>query len=315
MKWKTKARIQNTIAALPSSISYSTYYWAQKHFGRLKKYIPTSRISAAVRMWKLSYSLGIDPTSKIFFEIGTGRVPIIPITNWLMGAGTTITVDLNPFLKRDIIRESIDYICENTDEIKKLLDPFLIQKRFNELIKLGDKGKIRSQSVLELCQIKYIAPADAAKTNLKNESIDFYTSFVTLEHIPFVKLKDIIREGNRIIKKNGLFIHRIDYSDHFAYTDNSIPAINFLQYSDSEWDSFAGNRYMYMNRLRHDDFINLFESSGHRILIDKPDVDTQSLNLLKSSVFPLNEKFKDKSNETLATVSTWIVTQKVLNSE
>ena len=49
--------------------------------------------------------------------------------------------------------------------------------------------------------------------------------------------------------------------------------INFLQYSDAKWDRYADNRYMYMNRLRHDDFLALFHSSGHKILATEPAID------------------------------------------
>jgi hypothetical protein len=29
---------------------------------------------------------------------------------------------------------------------------------------------------------------------------------------------------------------------------------------------YAGNKYMYMNRLRHDDFLDLFKSFGQKII-------------------------------------------------
>ena len=50
----------------------------------------------------------------------------------------------------------------------------------------------------------------------------------------------------------------VDYSDHFSHSDQTISSINFLRYSDDEWQRYAGNRYMYMNRLRHDDVLALF---------------------------------------------------------
>jgi hypothetical protein len=64
----------------------------------------------------------------------------------------------------------------------------------------------------------------------------------------------IINEGNRILSEEGLFVHLIDCSDHFSHNDKSISRINFLQYNVTQWNKLAGNRYVYVNRLRHDDF-------------------------------------------------------------
>ena len=134
--------------------------------------------------------------------------------------------------------------------------------------------------------IEYIAPGDASKTRLPNACIDFQTSnAVSFEHILRSILVDIVKEGNRILRDCGLCVHRIDYSDHFSHTDKSISSINFLQYSDDEWDRYAGNRYMYMNRLRHDDYITkLFGDNGQNILKMEPRIDANV-----NSVF-LNQK-------------------------
>jgi hypothetical protein len=310
VNWKKKAKIQNAISALPPAISYFLYYWVQRHFGNLKNNNPVSRLRAGGEMWKHIRSLGINPSEKMFFEVGTGVVPIMPITYWLMGAKATITIDLNPYLKDVLVQETIDYIVENKGKIGDLLFPFLDSDRLNELVKLQKNAKATTQSVFKLCQIIYIAPGNAADIDLEDECIDFYTSYAVFEHVTPNSLRKIIKEGNRITKGNGLFINRIDYSDHFSHSDKEISAINFLQYSDADWNRYAGNRYMYMNRLRHDDFLELFKSEGHRILINQPDVDTHSLDLLNSGEFPLNEKFKGKLIETLAIRGAWLVTQK-----
>ena len=65
-----------------------------------------------------------------------------------------------------------------------------------------------------------------------------------------------------------------------------------------------------MNRLRHDDFANLFESVGHFILEVQPDVDQRSLELLRSGNLHLDERFSSKPEEVLATTGAWIITQK-----
>lgn len=106
-----------------------------------------------------------------------------------------------------------------------------------------------------------------------------------------------------------MFVHKIDYSDHFSHSDKSISPINFLQFTDSEWHKIAGNRYMYMNRLRHDDFIHLFSVINHHILLNKPDVNSSLFDLIKSQDLHLDKKFQSKSEQVISTIGSWFVSQ------
>lgn len=310
MHWKLKSKIQNAISLLPSAASYEAYYWAQRHFGGLRRVDPTSRFIAAIETWKRIQSQERSPAGKVFLEVGTGRVPIVPIAYWLMGAESTITIDLNPYLKEELIAECLSYISENEDEILVLFGSLIDRRRLSALIKFGTKSKLSTAEFFDLCQITYLAPGDAANTSLPEQHIDFHTSYTVFEHIPPSVLADILREGNRIIKNNGLFINRIDYSDHFSHSDKSISAINFLQYSDNEWAKYADNRYMYMNRLRHDDFLALFESVGQQIIAVEPNIDQRSEELIKTKSLSLNDRFSAKTEDVLAISGAWIVSEK-----
>ena len=111
-------------------------------------------------------------------------------------------------------------------------------------------------------------------------------------------------EGKRLLRPGGLAIHHIDYSDHFAHSDPRLSPIHFLQYSEKQWARYAGNRYMYMNRLRHDDMLRLFEEAGHRIVNE----DLQR-NLGVTGALPLDARFRTKPAEVLAITSAWLITQ------
>ncbi len=213
----------------------------------------------------------------------------MPLAYWLMGCGSTITIDLNPYLEEELIDEHLRYIADNEEEIIKLFGLLIDRTRFNELLKFIKKPKSSITEFFDLCQIIYIAPGNAANTTLPEQHIDFHTSHTVFEHIPPNVLVGILKEGNRIIKKDGLFLHNIDYSDHFSHSDKNITAINFLQYSDDEWARYAGNRYMYMNRLRHDDFLALFESAGQKIL-------TSTVNPHKSLIYKETQKYPGTTN-------------------
>ena len=271
---------------------------------------PVSGLEAGIETWTQIKDLGYDPSEKSFLEVGTGRVPLVPLAYWLMGAKETITVDLNPYLKAELIKENLQYISDNTKQIRKLFGSLLQEDRMEELLHFIISVSFSTGAFLDLSCTNYIAPGDAANTGLPSQSIDFHTSYTVFEHIPLEVLRAIIDEGNRIISDDGLFIHHIDYSDHFSHSDQSISPINFLQFSDDEWNKYAGNRYMYMNRLRHDDYIRLFQSAGHRVVSIDPSVDQQVEELLGGEGLQLDERFKSKSNDVLSITEAWIISQK-----
>jgi ubiquinone/menaquinone biosynthesis C-methylase UbiE len=168
--------------------------------------------------------------------------------------------------------------------------------------------------MLTLCSVDYRAPCDAAKINLPDRSIDYYTSFHVFEHIPPEVLANILAQGNRIVKDGGLFVHCIDYRDHFAFDDKTISKVNFLRYSDREWSKYM-SRYSYTNRLRHDDFLSLLSKAGHEPVSVEPVEDEQAegiRNLIETGSLPVDIRFRPKAKEILAITGAWIVAKKVV---
>src|SRR5256885_7907830 len=134
MNWKLKAAIQNSVSLLPPAASYSAYYWIQRRFGGLKRVNPVGRLAAAIEIWKRIQEHGREPSGKVFFEVGTGRVPVVPLAYWLMGAEKTITIDLNPYLKEELVLESLCYMSENEEQVLNLFGPLIEKERFAELL-------------------------------------------------------------------------------------------------------------------------------------------------------------------------------------
>jgi SAM-dependent methyltransferase len=312
MNWKLKAKIQNLVGLLPNFLSYSIYYWIQRNFGSLKdsKLNPTSRLLAGIETVKRLEQVDRSPIGTTFLEVGTGRRINTILAFWLLGAEKVITVDLNPYLKDELVRADLNYIVKNKSEIESLFGNRIFNHRLDALLEFVE-SPYQIKSLLEFLNIEYIAPGDASHLNLPDSSVDFHTSYTVLEHIPPEIIKAILKEGKRILKQDGLFVHCIDYSDHFSNSDKSISSVNFLQFSDDDWGNIAGNKYMYMNRLRHDDFINLFQDLNHYILINEPTKNDNLLSVVESSDFVLSEKFKHKSKDVVATTSAWFIFKKL----
>lgn len=305
MHWKLKATIQNLIARLPSRLSYEAYYRMQRHFGGLRQVDPRPTLQAAIATWQRALEQNRELRGATLVEVGTGRAPILPLATWLMGADTIHTYDLNPYLKAELLDEQVTFMRQHADEIRSLFGDLLEEERFDRLLK--EPASLVAD--LPAWGIQYHAPADAAHTALPDTSIDCHISRNVFEHIPSPVLADILQEATRLLKPDGICIHRIDYSDHFWHDDKRLNAAHFLQFSDQQWSRYADNRYMYMNRLRHDDYLSLFKAAGHELLMVQPDHNAELAELLARDTLPLDARFQEKSAEVLAITGAWIVSR------
>jgi len=304
--------MQNLIDRLPESLSYAVYYWVQRKFGRLKHVTPVENLCAGMKICDLIHKKNADVTGKTVLEIGTGRRINVPLVFWLNGAEKVYSVDINPYLTYDLVRQDLAYIKKNKEEIIRLFDQRMMRTRFESLLDF-DFNQLKLSDLLELCNIEYIAPADAASLDIECSSIDFHISFEVFQNIPPAVLENILLEGNRLLQDHGLFVHRVDYSDHFAHTDKSISSIHFLQFNEQEWRELANSKYMYMNRLRVDDFKALFQRSQQEIIEIESDVSPKAKYLLENSLITLDERFQHKSIDDLSTAASWFVLRKKSN--
>jgi SAM-dependent methyltransferase len=307
MNWKLKSTIQNVVSRLPSRLSYDVYYLLQRHFGNLKISNPASRLQAGAEIIRRIQQAGCPVLGKTFLEVGTGHQLNIPIALWLCGAGQTITIDHNPYLKPQLIQEDITYLRKHSEEIRTLFQDQAQQPlygyRHSELLK---QQEFVLDEFLRMMNIQYCSHADAAHLHLDSESIDFHISYTTLEHIPPEPLIGVLLESRRVLRRDGLFVHLIDMTDHFSHSDRSISSINFLQFSDSEWQKYAGNRYMYQNRMRIDEYLKLIKAAGLTVVSMETRIDPVALNRLRQGQH-LNDKFRDKPPEVNAISSAWII--------
>jgi len=247
---------------------------------------------------------------KRFFEVGTGHVPVAPIGWFLCGAGSVVTVDLHRRLEKGLTRKSLEWMAEHRDEVfgvyAGVVDEGVFDERFAVLIRFQHDPFVFFREA----GIQYLAPMDAARTNLPDESIDFHFSITVLEHIPKNIIKGIFLEAKRILKPTGAAAHFVDLSDHFQHQDPSISKINFLRYSEAEWQRIAGNEFAYCNRIRPSDYISLFQEQGFSIVRQSSGVDWDSLGHLQKESFLLDRGFLRYGLEDLCSISLKVLLEK-----
>lgn len=309
MNWKLKASIQNTVARLPDRVSHDCYYWIQRRFGGLRCPDPRAHFHNAVAFINQLQRIGRSVEGAHVLEIGTGRRVNVPIALWLCGANRVTTVDLNCYLKEELIREDLNYMTTHSQEIEELFGDRICRHRLQELFDLTKHWEGLT-GLLDLCCIDTLAPADATALPLPDGVVDYQVSLHVFEHIPGPVIAGILREGNRVLKADGVFLHRVDYSDHFSHSDPSLTPVNFLQYREGRWDKIAGNRYMYMNRIRVDDMVELFKDAGHEILTDDRDVDATIARAVAAGEVPLDDAFQSKDPAVIATTASWVASRK-----
>lgn len=174
-------------------------------------------------------------------ELGPGDSLFTAAIAKSLGAARTWLVDAGPFATTDISA----YVG---------LFNFLHQKGFalpfdNDPRTLAD--------VLGECNGEYLTEGVQSLTQLPPASVDFCFSNAVLEHIPkgdFTKLAD---ELLRILKPNGICLHRVDLKDHLG------GGLNNLRFSESTWEgALFRNAGFYTNRIRFGEMIGIFEQAG-----------------------------------------------------
>ncbi len=307
MNWKIKALIQNLIAVLPGELSQKVYYFVQRNYGDLRSTNPIEHFNAAAKLIKIIKDRNGSAEGKVFLEIGTGRRLNIPLFLWLAGAGKIITVDLNNYLKKELIDEDIKYLLKNKNLAADYEAEFPFYKeRVEVLAGYINEGK-NLNDLLTMCSIEYRPNTDAAKLSGLEGKVDYFVSNTVLEHIPEQNLKEILKASSGYLNKEGLSIHFADYIDHFWYSDKSIEKINFLKYGDTAWNFIAGNKYMYMNRLRHSGYLRIINETGLTLIDASAELDEDLKEKIINKRITLNSKFSNLHHDDLATLNSWLV--------
>ena len=313
VNWRTKAMIQNTVASLPKPLAQFCYYRIQRLVRR--KWALEPHIEDACRLVDMvRLSQGNNLSDIRVMELGTGRRLNVPIVFWLLGAKQIFTVDANQYLRPELVAADIQSYQEQRKWITEMLSTRTLttddslEKRFDQLLELSQCPSPTDlmKQLMELCHITYLAPADASDLDMENHSLSIHYSNNVLEHISEESLRSILKKASKLLKPGGLCVHHIDHSDHFAHSDPTISRINFLQFNDKQWDRYAGNHFMYMNRLRSSDFLRLFRECGFECQHIKTVVDDHGLKLIETGELPLAEEFQDRDITDLATTSTLI---------
>jgi len=142
--------------------------------------MPNIKKQIEIANWLHQYNISFE--GKTFFEVGTGHNAIVPVGFFLSGAKRVVTIDLYRRLNYNIMKNSLFNLAKNRHLVESLY--FNITNSacwLNERLDLLSKYWSTPRQFFKMANIRYLAPADAANTNLLNNSIDYHISTNVLE--------------------------------------------------------------------------------------------------------------------------------------
>lgn len=301
--WVPKAVGVNLLSRLP--LAEQIHYNLQRLLGRHRLDAP-EMFSRALELFRLHRHAGGDLSGKDVLEVGTGWFPFTPVMAHLLGARSVVTVDVHPWLR-------LGNLIRTGEELGPMLDDMArragaeaetVRERHRRLLSAARRAA-ELQDVLQAAGIDYRCPCDLTEGPLPAESFDVVFSSNVLEHIPPAELREIHRQIGRMLRPDGLVVHRLNPGDHFVELTGS--TVNFLRFSEGAWRWLGGSGLSYHNRLRSCEHAGILREAGLGLHLWADALDRKALRSeLGRTVVPAG-RFERMPEEFLAAYYTWFV--------
>ncbi len=297
MNYKYKCLLQRIFSNIPKGELVN--YFFQKYI--TKSFPPRNdeflkKVNVAFQHYKnfVDYNQLKSKTHK-YYEFGAGWSLTIPISMTFLDFDV-FCIDIRKLIITELINDCIEKFEVNENKL-----PFKLPKE--------EDRKIVNENILiylrDRYRLNYDAPVDARNTGFEDNSFDFISSTVTLEHIPKDDILLILRECYRILNVGGIVSMTIDYEDHWSYFDRSISIYNFLKFSSKKWEKFNPALH-YQNRLRHSDYIKIISQTGFNVIKELPRMPADNDKKILKTI-SLAEEFKNYDFNDLAIKGSEIV--------
>lgn len=301
--WIVKAAVQGAISHLPNAHRVNELF--QRHVTRsldLTDHLFLRKWAQAQKHIEHFESQGhaFDEAAPVIVELGTGWYPIVPVCLALSGAKSLISIDQKPLIDRNRTLATLDRTAT-------LLRRGQIQLKHSQAVLtrldalLEDHEHHSATTLLHALGIR-TEQCDARASGLGSETIDFFVSNNTFEHIPAQVLAGILREFRRVARPEAVMSHFVDMADHYAGSDQTINVYNYLRFSDRTWTLF-NNSLQYQNRLRLPEYQTLHHENGWRLVHQLHE--TLPIEVLRR--VPLAPQFHRFDEAALQVYASWMV--------
>jgi len=248
LHWKTKAAAFRILSAVP--FGKRAHFFLQRH---LTKNWPRKASDVVALVGLAKNTIGdfnrysatrlADAT---FLELGAGRDLAVPLALKMLGAGRVLAIDISRLCRLDLVNHAARVAASALGTQAPRVSSW------NDLLDFG----VDYRAPLGSAGVADLPPYDAV---ISNE---------VLEHIEPTQLQLLMTRLAENLSSGGLSIHSIDYSDHYA-RGAAVSRYNFLKFSDKQWRPY-NSPFQYVNRLRHSEYLTIFERTGLRIVHAAP---------------------------------------------
>ena len=176
-------------------------------------------------------------------EIGTGWLPVIPLTFRRHGMGHQVLTDITRLLCHDKVAEIARRLA--------MIDGDAVRPDAG-LAAAGGVDPLAAEDMV------YHAPAHAPFP-VASGAFDLVTCTQVLIYPPPPVVRAIHEEAARCLRPGGLYLATIRLDDLYALSDPKLSRFNFLRYSSATWARWFDNPFTPLNRLRPSDHARLLE--------------------------------------------------------
>ncbi|MBI4867588.1 MAG: class I SAM-dependent methyltransferase [Candidatus Wallbacteria bacterium] len=189
----------------------------------------------------LRETAGLEPRAvEAHLELGSGWLPVIPLTFSRHGMRRQVLTDVSRLLCREAV----------PDLVRRLA---VIDTGGVELTPLG-----RGVDPLAAAGISYHAPV-SPPLPLPTGGFDLATCTQVLLYPPPAVVRALHEEAARCLRPGGLYLATIRLDDLYALSDPALPRFHFLRYSRATWSRWFDNAFTPLNRLRPCEHARLLE--------------------------------------------------------
>jgi hypothetical protein len=223
--------------------------------------------------WQYHLKYLKENNSKTILEIGAGKS---------LAQNIFLSYSFNQKIEQTLI------------DVSRMIDLDLFNKANDQISKLLGVNKLPfAKSIDDLKKnynLNYLAPMSLSQIIKNKLQFDACISSNTLEHLSEEDLKKTFLLLKKIVKKEGIISASIDYSDHYSHTDKNIDNLNFLRFTNDEWNKH-NTPMLFQNRLRHQDYRKFFKLNKYKIYEIKGEVGKCPQNISKEFDISNKETF------------------------
>jgi Methyltransferase domain len=303
--WIAKAAVQGLLSQVPGGRACNR--WLQEVRRTPGRAFFEEKLATCREHLRHYFDLGGHSRESPFtaLELGTGRVPVVPLGIALCGAARVTSIDLVDLAHRDLTRAACRFLLDEAASGRLLAQlPWVRKERIDVLGQVFARyDDVPLGESLGWLGIEFRV-GNVRQLDRPEPPFDLIASNNTLEHVGIDAVEGIFAAFRRVAAPGVTMSHFIDLADHYAHFDRRLTPYNFLRFRPGVW-RLLNNDLQYQNRLRVSDYRRAHAQAGFRIVLEQDD-DSAAAGL---DGLQVAAEFRHYSRRDLAVTTSWMVSR------